>query len=83
MSIHTYADNGFDLNTIQNGLQELSLKYKDNEQLKRTVEKLGKLYLGIGRTLVHGDYYPGSWLKTKTGVKIIDPEFSHYRLCGI
>jgi 5-methylthioribose kinase len=72
-------DNGFDLNTIQNGLQELSLKYKDNEQLKRTVKKLGKLYLDKGRTLVHGDYYPGSWLKTTTGVKIIDPEFSH---CG-
>jgi 5-methylthioribose kinase len=71
-------NNGFDLNTIQNGLQELSLKYKDNEQLTRTVKKLGKLYLGTGRTLVHGDYYPGSWLKTKTGVKIIDPEFSHF-----
>ena len=31
-------DNGFDLNTIQPGLQELSLKYKNNEQLK---EKAG------------------------------------------
>lgn len=71
-------NNGFDLNTIQNGLQELSLKYKDNEELKRTVNALGKMYLGTGRTLVHGDYYPGSWFKTKTEVKIIDPEFSHY-----
>ncbi|HEY5918674.1 MAG TPA: phosphotransferase, partial [Chryseolinea sp.] len=71
-------NNGFDLNTIQNGLQELSLKYKDNELLKRTVNAIGKLYLSTGRALVHGDYYPGSWLKTKSGVKIIDPEFSHY-----
>ncbi|HMG94020.1 MAG TPA: phosphotransferase [Chryseolinea sp.] len=72
------SDNGFDLNTIQHGLQELSLKYKDNELLKRRVKDLGEMYLGIGKTLVHGDYYPGSWLKTKSGVKIIDPEFSHY-----
>jgi len=71
-------NNGFDLNTIQNGLQELSLKYKDNELLKRTVNALGKLYLSTRGALVHGDYYPGSWLKTKSGVKIIDPEFSHY-----
>jgi 5-methylthioribose kinase len=28
--------------------------------------------------LLHGDYYPGSWLKTDTGIKIIDPEFCHY-----
>jgi 5-methylthioribose kinase len=71
-------NNGFDLDTVQDGLQELSLKYKDNELLKRTVNAIGKLYLRTGRALVHGDYYPGSWLKTKSGVKIIDPEFSHY-----
>ncbi|HEX6892398.1 MAG TPA: phosphotransferase [Chryseolinea sp.] len=71
-------NNGFDLNVIQHGLQELSYKYKDNESLKEIVKGLGELYLGKGNTLVHGDYYPGSWLKTRSGVKIIDPEFSHY-----
>jgi 5-methylthioribose kinase len=71
-------NNGFDLNVIQHGLQELSYKYKDNESLKQIVKGLGEMYLGKGKTLVHGDYYPGSWLKTRSGVKIIDPEFSHY-----
>jgi 5-methylthioribose kinase len=33
------------------------------------------LYLTDGPALVHGDYFPGSWLRTDRGVKIIDPEF--------
>jgi 5-methylthioribose kinase len=24
---------------------------------------------------VHGDYFPGSWVRTDTGVAVIDPEF--------
>lgn len=72
------ADNGFDLNTVQQGLQELSVKYKNNEALKTKAKELGEIYLKDGDTLLHGDYYPGSWLKTATGVKVIDPEFCFY-----
>lgn len=70
------VENGFDLDSVQNGLQELSLKYKNNSVLKRTIEEVGKRYLSIGDTLLHGDFYPGSWLKTGKGIKVIDPEFS-------
>jgi len=28
--------------------------------------------------LLHGDYFPGSWLKTHEGIKIIDPEFCFF-----
>lgn len=72
------VNNGFDLDTIQNGLQALAMKYKNNETLKQRIKPLGDLYLARGPVLLHGDYYPGSWLKTNAGVKIIDPEFSHY-----
>jgi 5-methylthioribose kinase len=72
------TDNGFDLNNIQQGLQELSMKFKTNKQLKEKAANLGKLYLKDGHTLLHGDYYPGSWLKTSGGVKVIDPEFCFY-----
>jgi 5-methylthioribose kinase len=72
------VDNGFDLNLIQPGLQAVSMKYKSNEQLKRKANQLGAVYLADGATLLHGDYYPGSWLKTSAGVKVIDPEFSFY-----
>ena len=68
-------ENGFDLNTIQPGLQELSLEIKQDELLKSKIEKLGERYLSLGDTLLHGDFYPGSWLEINSGVKIIDPEF--------
>ncbi len=69
-------DNGFDLNDIQEGLQSLSLIYKKDEALKSLVENIGKQYLSRGTTLLHGDYYPGSWMKSGDGLFIIDPEFS-------
>lgn len=39
---------------------------------------LGELYLGDGPCLLHGDYFPGSWLKTASGIKVIDPEFAFF-----
>ena len=71
-------DNGFDLNSIQDGLQELALPFIKDSQLKQRIEVLGSTYLRSGNYLLHGDYYPGSWLKTDTGIKIIDPEFCYY-----
>ena len=73
-------ENGFDLNTVQEGLQELAMPYKNDTVLKKQVELLGTLYLSKGNYLQHGDYYPGSWLKTENGIKIIDPEFCYYGL---
>jgi len=73
-------ENGFDLNSVQNGLHELALPYKNNKELKKQFLSLGSLYLSKGQYLLHGDYYPGSWLKTSDGIKIIDPEFCYYGL---
>jgi 5-methylthioribose kinase len=71
-------DNGFDLDMIQKGLQKLALLYKKDAVLKNKVDVLGALYLSKGKYLLHGDYYPGSWLKTSDGIKIIDPEFCFF-----
>ena len=71
-------DNGFDLNTVQPGLQELAMPYKRDADLKKKVQHLGETYLADGQTLLHGDYYPGSWLQTSDGTKVIDPEFCFY-----
>ncbi|UZD23102.1 phosphotransferase [Algoriphagus halophytocola] len=68
-------ENGMDLDSIQEGLQELSLSYKADADLKSKLEQLGARYLSKGDTLLHGDFYPGSWLSTSNGLKIIDPEF--------
>lgn len=32
-------------------------------------------YRDAGGPLLHGDYFPGSWLRTAAGVRVIDPEF--------
>jgi 5-methylthioribose kinase len=74
---YPYLVNGFDLDTIQEGLQALSMLYKRNEVLKEKIKALCEVYLGNGDVLIHGDYYPGSWLRTAKGTKVIDPEFAY------
>jgi 5-methylthioribose kinase len=68
-------ENGFDLDQIHAGLQEVSLPYKRDAVLKAKIHSLGQHYLKTGKTLIHGDFYPGSWLEVASGIKIIDPEF--------
>jgi len=68
-------NNGFDLNSVQAGLQEISLPFKRNESLKAALKKLGTRYLATGETLIHGDFYLASWLEINGKLKIIDPEF--------
>ncbi|MDH3246412.1 MAG: phosphotransferase [Saprospiraceae bacterium] len=69
-------DNGFDLDMVQPGLSEVAERYLKDQRLADMAMELGEIYLGAGKTLLHGDYYPGSWLQTEEGVKVIDPEFS-------
>ncbi|MEO5912032.1 MAG: phosphotransferase [Pelobium sp.] len=71
-------DNGFDLDSVTPGLQQVAIKYKSDENLKEITKELGKAYLAEGDILLHGDYYPGSWLNTKEGLMVIDPEFAFY-----
>lgn len=79
--------NGLDLDTIQPGLAELATAYKQNVSLKKSIRQLGQLYLSddsqthvnASKTLLHGDFYPGSWLQTShKHLKVIDPEFCFY-----
>lgn len=70
--------NGFDLDTIQPGLQQLAMSYKTDVTYKDKVLELGDIYLTDGEYLLHGDFYPGSWLKTSDGPKVIDPEFGFF-----
>ena len=77
--LYPYSEkNNFDLNDIKPGLQRLAQKIRQDTRLKNAAIQLGKKYLSQGTSLLHGDYYPGSWLKTKTGLRIIDPEFCFF-----
>lgn len=72
------VDNGFTLDDIQSGLQVVAMDYKQDETLKSKISQLGDIYLQNHDTLLHGDYYPGSWLKVENSLKLIDPEFSYF-----
>ena len=67
--------NGLDLDAITPGLRDAAAELQHDSAYKSRVAALGEIYLADGGTLVHGDYFPGSWLRTSQGLKIIDPEF--------
>ncbi len=70
-------DNGLDLDAHTPGLAELAQSYKEDDDYVAAVIALGMLYTGAdGPALLHGDYYPGSFLRTERGLAIIDPEFT-------
>lgn len=79
MYIYPYMEeNWLNLDDILPGLAEVANPYKQNERLKLKAIELGQKYLSDGAVLLHGDYFPGSWLRTDTGIKIIDPEFCFF-----
>jgi 5-methylthioribose kinase len=49
-----------------------------SQRFKEITHQLGQTYLSEGDTLLHGDYFPGSWLQTEAGVRVIDPEFAFF-----
>ena len=69
-------NNGLNLDEMHDGLSQLALPILTNEELRSKIDLLGQAYLQPGNTLIHGDYHLGSWLKTSTGIKVIDAEFS-------
>ena len=67
--------NGLDLDGITAGLAEEARLLATDRAYVDAVGELGLEYLSDGVTLVHGDYFPGSWLKAEDGPRVIDPEF--------
>jgi 5-methylthioribose kinase len=67
--------NGLDLDAITPGLHAAAGELARDREYCEAVAALGNRYLTDGDSLVHGDYFPGSWLKAPAGVRIIDPEF--------
>lgn len=81
--IHLYdfplqPDNGLELDEITEGLQEEASRLQANEAYRAEIETLGEVYLSEGNMLLHGDFYPGSWVRTEKGPRVIDPEFCFF-----
>jgi 5-methylthioribose kinase len=71
--------NGLDLDRITPGLATLAERLQIDAGYVQRVHALGGLYLADGgAALLHGDYFPGSWLRTAAGPRVIDPEFCFY-----
>ena len=67
-----------ELDAITPGLENVARGVRENSKLLARCEHLGERYLAQGECLLHGDFFPGSWLLCEDGPKIIDPEFSCY-----
>ena len=70
--------NDLELDGITPGLQVLADGLKADVPYINEVTRLGDRYLAGGRALLHGDYFPGSWLKAGDDVRVIDPEFCFF-----
>jgi len=70
-------DNGFALDDVQFGLQHAAASYQTDNQLTSMIHTLGEGYLSTGTHLIHGDYYPGSWMTIDDQLFVLDPEFAH------
>jgi 5-methylthioribose kinase len=72
--------NGLALDAITPGLQGSADALKRDRAYVDRVHALGERYLADGDALVHGDFFPGSWLRPdrrspERSVAVIDPEF--------
>ena len=64
-----------DLDGITVGLAVEAGRRRSDMEFCETVRQLGEVYLEDGKALLHGDFYPGSWVKTEKELRVIDPEF--------
>ena len=69
------GERAIDLNQVTGGLAEEVDHILSETEIKIAAHELGKLYFENTRTLIHGDFYPMSWIETTKGMFIIDPEF--------
>lgn len=71
-------NNGVALDKFELWLDRAANALRADTEFKKTVSEIGERYLADGSCLVHGDFFPGSWLKVGDEVKVIDPEFCFY-----
>src|SRR5262245_43466444 len=67
--------NGLPLDRFEPGLTGTAATLAADAALRAVVDDLGARYLRAGGPLLHGDWFPGSWLRTAAGLRVIDPEF--------
>jgi len=69
-------ERGRDLDRLEPGLEAAAENFRTDLDARSSLQETGQRYLSEGATRLHGDYFPGSWLRTDRGVCVIDFEFS-------
>ncbi len=73
------VENGLQLDAVEPGLHAAAARLKSDPAFVAEVARLGReVYLADGPCLLHGDFYPGSLVKTAGGPRVIDPEFCFF-----
>jgi 5-methylthioribose kinase len=67
-----------DLDALTPGLERIARQVRSDGLLRERCVQLGDLYLAPGPCLVHGDFFPGSWMFSERGAFVIDPEFCYF-----
>lgn len=67
--------NGIDLERFEPGLGQVAADLREDRELAGLMAETGQHYMGSGPCLLHGDFFPGSWLRTPNGPRVLDPEF--------
>lgn len=73
-----FRENGVDLESIHPGLSHVAAETIFRSPAVADAAKgLGEIYLSTNNyALLHGDFFPGSWIDTHEGIRIVDPEFT-------
>ena len=69
---------GLDLDPFEPGLAEAARRLAEDAAAVEAIRRTGERYLADGPRLVHGDFFPGSFLRTPSGPVVIDGEFSYF-----
>ncbi len=67
-----------ELNGLEPGLAQAAKELRADEAFVAAVKATGQAYLAkptCDSVLLHGDFFPGSLVRTKQGLRVIDPEF--------
>jgi 5-methylthioribose kinase len=71
--------NGLDLDAFCPGLAACARPFVEDVALREMSVQLGReCYLADGPCLLHGDFFPGSLVRTPKGPQVLDPEFGFF-----
>jgi 5-methylthioribose kinase len=72
------SDAPIDLEAFEPGLCDAARAVRADRRILEITREVAAVYLSDGPCLLHGDYFPGSWLRGAGGLFVIDPEFCFF-----